>query len=117
MLGRYIEINNIVMPNPVSFEYQYNPDENVFTTEAGTQMTNIRRLDRLSFSASFNCSSTLKTTIETLVLTQAVTVSLDHGSPVSGRLRLGGAITLVENSERTPNTQGLWKVPVTFEGE
>lgn len=117
MLGRYIKIDNELMPNPTSFSYKYNPDENVFTSEAGTEMSNIRRLDRLSFSASFNCSSALKEKLETKCLAPSVTVSIDNCTAITGRLRLGGDVSLVENSERVGGTQGLWVVPVIFEGE
>lgn len=117
MLGKYIKINGELMPNPTAFSYRYNPDENVFTSEAGTELTNIRRLDRLSFSASFNCSSRLKEKLEVFCKTASVSVSINDETAVDGRLRLGGDITLVEFSEYTNGTDGLWSVPVTFEGE
>lgn len=119
MLGKYLTIDGVLMPNPNpgTFSYRYNPDENVYTSEAGTQMSNIRRLDRLSFSASYNCSSRLRDLLKTKVLKPSVTVQFDGGSTIRGRLRLGGDISLVENSEYTGGTQGLWVVPITFEGE
>lgn len=117
MLGRYLKIDGVLMPNPVpgSFSYRYNPDENVFTSEAGTLMSNIRRLDRLSFSATYNCTSTLKAILEGKVLQPSVQIQIDNGTAMSGRLRLSGDITLVENSEYTDGTQGLWVVPLSFE--
>lgn len=117
MLARYIKINNETMPNPTAFSMNYPPDENVFTSEAGTQLTNIRRLDRLTFSASFACSSRLKDKLIALCMEPSVEVVIDNGTATSGRLRLAGDIALVENSEYTGGTQGLWSVPVTFEGE
>ena len=117
MLGKYIKFNNTQMPNPVSFSYKYNPDENIFTSEAGTQMSQIRRLDRLSFSAAFNCTSRLRDQLDALCLLPSVTATIDNGTPVSGRLRQSGDVTLVEDSENTEGTQGLWTVPVIFEGE
>lgn len=117
MLGKYIKINDSTLPNPVSFTYTYNPSENVYESEAGTQLSNIRRLDRLSFSASFNCSSRLRDTLVTYCKTPSVSVKIDNGTVVNGRLRLSGDIALVEGSENNEGTQGLWTVPVTFEGE
>lgn len=117
MLGRYISINGTVMPNPEKFSYTYPPDENVFTSEAGTQMSNIKRLDRLTFAASWNCSSRFRDELLVLCMTPSVSVSIDGGTAVDGRLRLSGGPELVEDSEYTNGTDGLWVVSVTFEGE
>lgn len=116
MLGKYIKINNTLMPNPTSFSMAYPPDENVFTSEAGTQLSNIRRLDRLTFSASFNCTDRMRDTLIGYCQTPSVTVQIDNGTATDGRLRLGD-IGLVEDSEMVNGTQGLWTVSVTFEGE
>ena len=117
MLGRYIKIDNVVMPNPIAFSYTYDADESVYKSEAGTELSNIRRLDRLSFSATFNCSSRLKDSLVGLCMTPSVDVQIDNGAVTSGRLRLNGDIELVENSEKTGGTQGLWTVRVQFQGE
>lgn len=117
MLGKYITINSTLMPNPEEFEYTYPPDENVFTSEAGTQLTNVKRLDRLTFSASWNCSSRLRDQLLVLCKTPSVLVSIDGATAVSGRLRLAGGPKLVKDSEYTNRTDGLWVVLVTFEGE
>lgn len=119
MLGKYIKINGKQMPNPNtgSFSYKYNPSENVFYSEAGDELTEVVRLDRLSFKCTFNCSDRLKEELETLCKTASVSVSIDNGSPITGRLRLGGEIALAPNSENTPGTSGLWTVPVAFEGQ
>ena len=117
MLGKYITINSTLMPNPTKFSYTYPPDETVYTSEAGTQLTNIRRLDRLTFAASWNCSSRLRDQLIALCQTPSVSVSIDGATAVSGRMRLSGGPELVEDSENTNGTQGLWVVSVTFEGE
>lgn len=117
MLGKYIIINNETLPNPVpgSFEYQLNPDENVFTNEAGEQMSNIKRLDRLSWSGSFQCTSGMKDKLTAICKSAECTCSFE-GEQYGGRLRLGGAVSLYENSEYTRGTDGLWTVPLVFEG-
>ena len=119
MLGSYLKINDEVLPNPNpgTFSYKYNPDESIFTSEAGTQLSQIRRLDRLSWSGSFNCTSRLKEKLATYCKTPSVSCQLANGTAISGRLRLGGDISLVEDSEKVKGTNGLWIVPLTFEGE
>jgi len=116
-LGKFITINNEQMPNPVSFEDSLNPSENVYESEAGTQLSNIVRLDRYSFNATYNCSSRLKDKLLGFCKTASVTVVIDNGTSITGRLRLSGACSLVEGSEYNEGTKGLWSVPVVFEGE
>lgn len=116
-LGKYIKINNELMPKPTRFEFSYNPNENIFTSEAGTEMSNIVRLDRPSWSATFPCSDRLRDKLVSYCLSASVTSVIDNGASMTGRLRLSGAITLVEDSEEVNGTQGLWEVPVVFEGE
>ena len=117
-LGRYIKINDEVMPNPTAFSYDNPPDESVFTSESGKRMTQIRRLDRFTFSASFDCSSRLRDKLEALCQAPSVTVYMDGSETgIPGTLRKSGATSLVEGSERTTGTQGLWTVPVVFEGD
>lgn len=116
MLGKYITINNNQMPNPISFEEALNPSENIYESEAGTQLSNIVRLDRYSFTATWNCTSRLRDTLKGYCITPSVDVTVD-GVSYSGRMRLSGAISLVENSENNTGTQGLWTVGVVFEGE
>jgi hypothetical protein len=117
MLGKYIKINNQDMPNPVpgTFEMQYNPDENVFTNEAGGQMSNVRRLDRVSWTATFQCTSATKDKILNYCKAPYVSTTINN-TTYSGRLRLSGTVALYENSEYTAGTDGLWTVPVIFEG-
>lgn len=116
-LGKYIKINDELMPNPTKFEFTLNPQENIFYSESGTELSNIVRLDRPSWSASFNCSDRLRDKLLTLCKSASVKVKIDNGTEMSGRLRLGGSVSLVEDSEYVGGTQGLWEVPVTFEGE
>lgn len=117
MLGKYIKINNQDMPNPVpgTFEMQLNPDENVFTNEAGGQMSNVRRLTRVSWSATFQCTGTMKDKLLGFCAAPQVSATI-HNTTYPGRLRLSGAVALYENSEYTAGTDGLWTVPVVFEG-
>ena len=115
MLGRFITIDGelIPNPNPGSFSENFPPQENVFTTEAGTQLSSVVRLDRYTWSGEFNVSSRMKEALKTLAFKPSVTCVV-NGVSFSGRLR-AGSISLVENSEYTRNTDGLWVMNLTFE--
>lgn len=116
-LNRYLKIDNVLLPNPVSgtLTVMLNAIENVYQTEAGTQAANVVRLDRPSWTATFNCSSTLKDKLLAICKNASCEVEI-AGETMDGRLRLSGAVQMVEGSERTPGTNGLWVVPVVFEG-
>lgn len=104
------------MPNPVKFSGGLNPSENLFMSESGTQMSNVVRLDRPSWTASFNCTSRMKNKILAFCTVKSVVATVD-GTPMRGRLRLSNQYELVEDSENLEGTQGLWRVQVKFEGE
>lgn len=116
MLNQYLTIDGVTLPNPNpgTFTWRYNPDENSYTSEAGTLLNNVRRLNRISWSGQFNCSSAMAATLQGYCLQASVTCTI-NGVSHEGMLRLGGDITLYENSEYTAGTDGLWIVPLTFE--
>ena len=117
MLGKYLIIDAVQFPNPVTgtLAMMLNPAENVYQTEDGKEAANILRLDRPSWTATFNCSSTQKDALLQICKNASCTVTI-AGQEMTGRMRLNGNYTLVENSERTEGTSGLWVVPVKFEG-
>lgn len=51
MLGhRYLKINGESIPNPVDgFTYQFNPDETVNLSEAGTELVRVRKARQEDF--------------------------------------------------------------------
>ena len=116
MLGKFLKINTVQMPNPNpgTWNETYEAQENVFTTEAGSQLSSVVRLDRMTWSAEFNCTSNMKATLLGYAQMASVTCVID-GVSKSGRLRVNGDISLFENSEYTANTQGLWILPLIFE--
>ena len=116
MLGKFIKIDNEQFPNPVAgtFTRAFYPEENTFLTEAGTQVSNVVRLDRQGWTATFNCSAAMKNKIESKCL-QASCECQINGETMNGRLRLSAASTLVAGSEKLPETNGLWVVSVSFE--
>lgn len=115
MLGSFIKINNSTIPNPNagSFKESFPPQENIFTTEAGTQLSSVVRLDRYTWAGEFNVSSAMKATLLSYAQSASVTCKV-NGVSHSGRLRVGD-ISLYENSERTQGTDGLWIMSLTFE--
>ncbi len=115
MLGKYIKINNTLIPNPNvgSFKESYPSLENVITTEAGTRRISVVRLNRYVWTGEFNVSSRLKATLLSYALSASVTCEI-NGVSKSGTLRVGD-ITLYPNSEYTRNTDGLWTMQLTFE--
>lgn len=117
MLGKYLKINNeaIPNPNPGTWNETYTPQENIFTTEAGSQLSSVVRLNRMTWTAEFNCTSSMKEKLLTLAQSASVTCKFDNGTAKSGRLRVNGDINLFENSEYVDRTKGLWVVPLIFE--
>lgn len=115
MLGNYIRINNIKIPNPNvgTFTESYPPLENVLTTEAGTRRVSVVRLDRYVWTGEFNVSSRLKAVLLSLAHSASVSCEV-NGVSKSGTLRVGN-ISLYSNSEWTRNTDGLWTIQLTFE--
>lgn len=116
MLGTYLKINTVEIPNPVpgSFSYKLNPDENIYNNEAGEQMANVIRLDRLTWAGSFQCTGRLKDILVGYCKLPSVKCTF-QGVEHNGRLRLSGDIALYDWSEYTPGTAGLWTVPLSFE--
>lgn len=117
MLGKFIKINNETLPNPETGTYveRLNPDENVYKSEAGTQLVNTLRLDRLSWAATFPCTLAMRNKILAWCKTPQVTSQINGGEVLSGRLRLSGDVVLVAHSEYMSDTNGLYQVPVVFE--
>lgn len=116
MLGQFLKINNVQMPNPNTgtWKESLNPNENKYSTEDGTMKVVPIRLDRKSWSAEFNCTSTMRATLESYCKMARVSCAV-NGTTYNGTLRLGGEVALAEDSEYTSGTDGLWVVPLVFE--
>ena len=55
------KINNVAIPNkPNSWNTVREVIENVGTTEAGTDIVDIKRVGKMTISVSYNCSSNYK---------------------------------------------------------
>ena len=117
MLGKYLKINETLMPNPISWADNITPDETVYFSEGGKRMINVKRLDRITFTASFNCTSSLKDELDALVKTPKVSVQFNNGTAITGTLRRASEAALVDNSQYCNGTNGLWTVSLIFEGD
>ena len=117
MLGKYLKINETLMPNPISWADNITPDETVYFSEGGKRMINVKRLDRITFTASFNCTSSLKDELDALVKTPKVSVQFNKGTAITGTLRRASEAALVNNSQYCDGTNGLWTVSLIFEGD
>lgn len=116
MLGQFLKINGSTIPNPNPGTYTetYTPDENVYKTEAGTQMSSVIRLNRLTWAGEFNVSSRLKTDLLQYAQQASVECKI-NGVTKNGRLRVSGPIALYANSAHTAGTDGLWVMSLVFE--
>ena len=110
-----IEINSTKIPVPISWNETAEVVENVNTTEAGTDVIDVLRVDKLSVNASFNVSSTWLATFKGWAnSTSALTVKIYDSATnayVTRYMRIRNfAYSLVENSDRTAGTYGLWSL-------
>lgn len=105
------------MPNPIAWADNINPDETIYFSESGKRMTNVKRLDRITFTASFNCTSSLKDKLDALVKTPKVSVQFNNETAITGTLRRASEAALVDNSQYCNGTNGLWTVSLIFEGD
>lgn len=113
MLGdNYLAIDGIPVPNPVDFSKAHDDKERVNESEAGGDLVTSIRLGKLDLDLTFNCSSFWAKRLEEMTKRQTVGLTFE-GVTKTGRLRLKKS-ALVENSERTQNTAGLWVVSVRF---
>lgn len=114
MLGHgYLTFNSVVIPNPVEMSEDYENIENTSQSEEGTDLVNIVRLQKLSLSCKFNCSSYWKNELLTLAALSGATLIYNGTTYTDVRFRISSC-GLVENSETCGNTDGLWEVSGVF---
>lgn len=110
-----IKINNVALPAPSEWNENSEVMENVNTTEAGTDIVDVMRTDKLTVNASFDVSSTMLGTLKTWAnSTSALKVKIyDSVSDdyVERDMRIRNFIySLVKYSDKTSGTIGLWTV-------
>lgn len=110
-----VTINSTAIPVPISWNETPGVVENVNTTEAGTDVIDVLRVDKLSVNASFNVSSAWLATFKGWAnSTSALTVKIYDAvtdAYVTRYMRIRNFTNnLVENSDRTSGTIGLWNL-------
>ena len=114
MLGKkYIKIDNVAIPNPTRFRIKRTNIESVLVSEAGTDMTDTTRLMKRVISCSFNCSSFFHDQLIDICSRGEALVKIGKETAFEARIRMNND-DIVENSETTDGTDGLWTVSVTI---
>lgn len=110
-----VKINNTPIPVPIEWSENSSVVENAMTTEAGTDVVDVLRVDKLTVTASFDVSSAWLATFKGWAnSTSALTV--DIYDPVTNAykqrsMRIRNFISnLVQNSDNTSGTIGLYNL-------
>lgn len=110
-----VKINNTPIPVPIEWSENSSVVENAMTTEAGTDVIDVLRVDKLTVTASFDVSSAWLATFKGWAnSTSALTV--DIYDPVSNTykqrsMRIRNFISnLVKDSDNTSGTIGLYNL-------
>ena len=107
------------IPEPEEWSEESSVIENVNQTEAGTDQISVTRYDKLSVSCSFQCSHRWASKFKAYSKKDSIFVRMYD-------IELGGYKTRtmrtrsfkadpVKNSQRTPNTNGLWEISFHLE--
>lgn len=103
-----------VLPKPTQWDESWTVIENVNTSEAGTDLVNIVRQDKLSVSAQFQCTSRLYHKLYTM--SQQPYQYLQTYDPLTDatgnrKMRMRDfTASFQQYSDNVPNTTGLWVV-------
>lgn len=109
------KINNTPIPVPIEWSENSSVVENAMTTEAGTDVVDVLRVDKLTVTASFDVSSAWLATFKGWAnSTSALAVKIYDpvtDAYVERSMRIRNFISnLVQNSDNTSGTIGLWNV-------
>lgn len=109
------KINNTPIPVPIEWSENSSVVENAMTTEAGTDVVDVLRVDKLTVTASFDVSSVWLATFKGWAnSTSALTV--DIYDPVTNAykqrsMRIRNFVSnIVQNSDNTSGTIGLYNL-------
>ncbi len=110
-----IKINNVDLPIPSEWNETAEVVENVLTTEAGTDIVDIMRVDKLTVNAQFDVSSSLLATLKGYAnSTSSLTVKIYDSvtdAYVTRYMRMRNFnYSLVRYSDKNSGTVGLWTV-------
>lgn len=109
---KYLKFNTLDIPNPIQFDIGFENLENVAVSEAGTDLAIVSRLQKRTFTCSFQCTSAWLDKFRTMCgLTSGTLTYLGENIPCRARIETA---TLSPYSEHVLRTDGLWTVSVTF---
>lgn len=113
MLGfEYLKYNDLVLPPPTSFDINFDNVENINNSEAGTKIGTVTALGLRVINVGWQVSSFWLNKLLAIGRTTEGYLTFNNDRiKVTARL---GAAGLVENSELTPNTNGLYSISMTF---
>lgn len=114
-----VKFDTEVIPEAESWSEESSVLENVNQTEAGTDQVSVTRYDKLSVSCSFQCSHRWASKFKVYskkdsVAVQMYDIELNGYKTRTMRIRNFKADP-VKNSQRTPNTNGLWEISFNLE--
>lgn len=110
-----VQINNTDLPVAISWNETAEVVENANTTEAGTDIVDILRVDKLSVNASYDVSSAWLATFKgwansTSKLTVKIYDSVSDGYLTRYMRIRNFTANLVQHSDKNSGTIGLWNV-------
>lgn len=112
MLGKYIKVDGVQYPNPITTKISFENNEQVNKSEAGTELVSAVRLQKFSVSMKFQFSSYWRDRLREDA--KKLQVSFDFGGYVyQGRLRIKSE-DLEKYSENVGVTDGFWNISATF---
>lgn len=119
MLKDYpIDIDGVILPMPTSWKTDNNTVDVVNTTEAGTDIVVLTRKDKQNISLSFNVDTEWYKKFLTIRDSEPLSVStydpITNAYQIKQMRMRDFSATMVENSDTTPGTVGLWVVSFTL---
>ena len=111
-----IQINGTAFPFPTKISLDYETNETVNTTEAGTDSVILTRANKMTLSTEFQLSSMKYATLKGYADLLSVTVTLTEAGTVTTKtMRIRDLkADYVDNSRYTEGTAGLWRVSCKF---
>lgn len=109
MLGKYLKIDGLQYPNPISFSGTPEHKEKVNESEAGSDLVATKRLNKKNYAMTFQVSKYWYDRILADCSKLRVNAEI-YGDQYVGRLRLA-TDTLEPDSV---NTNGYWTIAVNF---
>lgn len=113
MLGRnYLTIGEVPIPNPIDFSENYTDIENIGNAESGKELVMVTRLQKRSWSLTFQTSSYWLDILKELCMENSTTFTF-RGETIVVRARLTGA-AMAQYSAMRPESDGYYTVSMTI---